>query len=1024
MHFAPLGLVAAMGVAVAHADGSSAAVSGALAGRGDRFIELRTTAGARYVNLAARKTISYEPGSIVVRLRDGAGAALRYEFAGGRASAPRGIDASGITYNFLVGERAKWVLGARSYGRIAYSSPWPGIDAHYAGDAAGIKYHFDVAPGAQPAAIRFRVSGADDARIAPDGAVEWTIAGTTVRDEAPVAFQSGPGGDTLVPASFTLERDEGAWMLGFKLGRYDAARALVVDPAWTAFSGLVGGNAADQVYAIARDAARNSIACGVTASPNLPVPGAFDATPNGGDTDAFIVKFNAAGAPQFVTYLGGAGFDACTAIALNPADSSIHVAGGTKSLDFPFAAAGDGNFRRTKATSDRDAFVARLPAAGNALLYSGVIGGTGDDQAHGIALDALGRAHVVGHTRSAAFPVLGSLQGALAGAMDGFALRIAASGAALEYSGFIGGAGDNDAARAIALAPDGTAYVVGETDSTAGLPGMAGTFRTAPGAGGSDGFVARISNTGAFVRFTVLTGIATGGFTGTDRALGVALDAGGVVVVGETDSTNFPASGAGAQLGTPFGGLRATPAGNMDGFALRLAPDLSAVHRYGYIGGTRFDAVQAAAANGSAAYFAGTSANPNAAGAGTSGLVPVATPGLRVLNLGLQDGIFGRLGADSATYLGFAGSATHDALHAIAIGDDSVAFLAGATGAGAAEMPSANTAALAPGGGAANGLVLRVNPFSGVATDLNGDGRSDVLYRNVATGQVYRLFANGLVLSGGAIAFTEPNTQWRVVADADFDGDGVTDLLWRHVSGPLWMMPFTASGFPAPGATVYSEPNPAWRIVQTPDLDGDGRADLVWWNSSTGQVYAVLMNGLSAGAQGFVYTEPNTDWRIVAAGDYAGSGKRNQLLWRNRITGQVFMMTVTFSGGVFSQTGALVYTEPDTAWKILGSADFNGDGRSDILWRRDGSGQVFVMTMNGASVSGGGQAWLEPDSAWTIAAFGDYNGDGRADLLWRHAGTGQVYMVLLNGAAIVGAGAVYGEPNLDWKVLGPYEYAQ
>jgi peptidyl-Asp metalloendopeptidase len=56
---------------------------------------------------------------------------------------------------------------------------------------------------------------------------------------------------------------------------------------------------------------------------------------------------------------------------------------------------------------------------------------------------------------------------------------------------------------------------------------------------------------------------------------------------------------------------------------------------------------------------------------------------------------------------------------------------------------------------------------------------------------------------------------------------------------------------------------------------------------------------------------------------------------------------------------------------------------------------------------------------WKIIALGDYNGDGRADILWQNTATGQVYMMLMNGFTISGANFVYTESDLNWGVVGP-----
>jgi peptidyl-Asp metalloendopeptidase len=281
---------------------------------------------------------------------------------------------------------------------------------------------------------------------------------------------------------------------------------------------------------------------------------------------------------------------------------------------------------------------------------------------------------------------------------------------------------------------------------------------------------------------------------------------------------------------------------------------------------------------------------------------------------------------------------------------------------------------------------------------------------------------NGFTRTSEALVYTEGNTAWSIIADADFNGDGVSDLLWRNSStGQVYLMPFSASGFPNGGGFIYTEANSAWKIAFTPDLDGDGKADLLWWNSSTGQVFGMLWNGSAFTTQGFIYTEPNTAWRIEAVGDFSGTGKQNQLLWRNTSTGMVWFMTVNVSGGGFTQSGQFLYNSTPP-YQIIAAADFNGDGKDDILWRQPSTGAIYLMLMNGAAITFEGQIYQEANTAWKVVSTGDYNGDGKADLLWRNDSTGQVYMMLMSGAAISSQAMVYQEPNTAWKILGPWEY--
>jgi hypothetical protein len=314
---------------------------------------------------------------------------------------------------------------------------------------------------------------------------------------------------------------------------------------------------------------------------------------------------------------------------------------------------------------------------------------------------------------------------------------------------------------------------------------------------------------------------------------------------------------------------------------------------------------------------------------------------------------------------------------------------------------------------------------SQVVADFNGDRKSDVLWRNKDSGDVYLQLMDGRSVASGAMAYREPDPGWSIVTMGDFNKDGVTDLIWRHAYGQVYYMPFGSNGLPtAGGEIIWVEPDPAWLIVHAPDLDGDGRSDLLWWHAETGQVYAMLIDGATISAQGLVYSEPDTRWKIVGVGDFAGVGKQNQLVWRHATTGEVYLMTVSYSNGVFSQFGEMIYREPDTNWKIVGAADFNGDGKTDIVWRHAVDGRVHVMLMNGGAIASQGTVYTEPNVNWKIVAQGDYDGDGKADLLWRNEATGEVYLMLLNGLQIVDQAMIYVEPWPRWKILGPWEFGQ
>src|SRR5207302_5061539 len=136
---------------------------------------------------------------------------------------------------------------------------------------------------------------------------------------------------------------------------------------------------------------------------------------NMGGVDAFVVKFNPSGNTLlYATYIGGRGEDKGAAIAVD-SGGQAYVTGSTASTNFPVAAAFQSALGGSKA-----AFVLKLNAVGNALLYSTYLGGTNYDLGTAIAVDAAGNAYLAGDTQSSDFRTLGAAQAAIGGMTDAF----------------------------------------------------------------------------------------------------------------------------------------------------------------------------------------------------------------------------------------------------------------------------------------------------------------------------------------------------------------------------------------------------------------------------------------------------------------------------------------------------------------------------------------------------------------------------------------------------------------------------
>lgn len=322
-----------------------------------------------------------------------------------------------------------------------------------------------------------------------------------------------------------------------------------LNPAGTAlvYSTYLGGREDDFGFGLAVDAGGNAYVTGLTASPNFPVVNGLQPAFGGGNSmlfrsDAFVTKVNATGSAfTYSTYLGGSGDDIGFGIAADAAGNA-YVTGLTASSNFPRVNALQptlgGGFM-----IGGDAFVAKLNPAGSALSYSTYLGGRGDDVGWSVAVDAAGNAYLTGATASLDFPTRNPLQPTYGGGSllrsDAFVAKVEATGAALAYSTYLGGAGD-EVGFGIAVDAAGNAYVAGTTSS----PNFPNKTPSQPAFGGagpawrSDAFAVKVNATGEALVYATHIG---GG--GDDIGWGLAVDAAGnAYLTGATASSNFPTS--------------------------------------------------------------------------------------------------------------------------------------------------------------------------------------------------------------------------------------------------------------------------------------------------------------------------------------------------------------------------------------------------------------------------------------------------------------------------------------------------
>jgi hypothetical protein len=314
-----------------------------------------------------------------------------------------------------------------------------------------------------------------------------------------------------------------------------AGNAIVYSTYW-------GSTGFEEGTAVTVDPADNAYIAGNTSAPDFPTQTPFQAALAGG-MDGFMTKFSVAGnSIVYSTYLGGAADDRVFDMEVAD-DAAVFVVGSTTSANFPTTPASV----QPALAGARDGFLTHFTLAGNALLYSTFLGGSGSDEVFGIAIDAPMNAYLTGRTNSSNFPTISlppqtSFGG---GANDAFVAKVNPSGSALVYSTYLGGAGD-DQGQGIAIDGATNAFVTGSTAS-ANFPTVASLQGILLGA--SDAFVSMLNLGGTNLVYSTYLG-----GNGADEGFGVGVDlVGNAYVAGFTESANFPTRNP---FQAAFGGVR------------------------------------------------------------------------------------------------------------------------------------------------------------------------------------------------------------------------------------------------------------------------------------------------------------------------------------------------------------------------------------------------------------------------------------------------------------------------------------
>lgn len=545
------------------------------------------------------------------------------------------VPSSSVTHSF-VGPVSRWRSNLRWFERVHLKAPDTGVQFEVTPTPAGVTIRIALPRGNCLSRLAFLLEAADQPRPFQGNVLVATSCGD-LRLEA-----HAPSLSSEERRSVGIDVSASDSLLRLTLPEGIQPEQPLTVELGLEWSTLLGGSGADGIDALTIGPDGSVTVTGTTSSFDFPTtPGTYDASYAGGTGssigDIFVARL-APGGDKLLwsTYLGGSKSELPAGVLVS-GDGAVTVAGQTFSLDFPTS---PGAFRSVNELGE--GFVTTLDSSGSSILSSTFLGGSKGDWITGLARGAAGAAIVVGTTSSTDFPVTATAMQPTGGAApgDAFLASVSADGASVGYASYLGGS-SGETAAAVAVDPDGVAFVAGSTSSSdfpttqdafdtsyEGIQGHA--FVTAinlsagnlvastlfggpeldsatsvgfsPGGGVillgytygipvtpnaldptwngfEDGFVARFDHSLETLEYATHVG-------GSRRDFPYSLKvetSGGVVIAGNTDSEDFPTTPGAFQETKPG------PAIDRDLFVLRLGPDGALVHYATYLGGTGTD---------------------------------------------------------------------------------------------------------------------------------------------------------------------------------------------------------------------------------------------------------------------------------------------------------------------------------------------------------------------------------------------------------------------------------------------------
>jgi len=245
------------------------------------------------------------------------------------------------------------------------------------------------------------------------------------------------------------------------------------------------------------------------------------------------------------------------------------------------------------------------------------------------------------------------------------------------------------------------------------------------------------------------------------------------------------------------------------------------------------------------------------------------------------------------------------------------------------------------------------------------------LLRNQSTGAWYLYHLNGArgYVSGSGQLGLSKNLDYQFKAAADFNDDGNTDVLVRNTSTGSWYLYQLngARGLAAGTGSIGMTKSLNYEFMAVEDFNGDDNPDVLVRNNSTGSWYVYHLNGarrFAAGSGGVGMTK-SLSYEFKAAADFNNDGKPDVLV-RNTSTGTWYLYHLNDARGLAAGSGQ-VKISADTDYEFKVAQDFNGDGKVDVLVRNTSTGKWFLYHLNGVRgfAAGSGGVGMTSSGDWS-----------------------------------------------------------